>query len=119
MPPTLHLRVETGRGTALYENEHELTIEPFWTVSISGEGLTIDSFVAGAHFVVANGYDESRHSHVANFYYGFHDASSQNCIEILEVDEDRFLIRMEGQMTDDNSKPPARIGVRAWFVEGT
>ncbi len=68
------------------------------------------------------GYDETRKDHVTNFYYGTHEDCDQNRVEILQMEEDRFLIRMEGQIADvnwGNSKPPTRVSVQAWFVEGS
>lgn len=122
LPKTFHLRVEAGPGITLRGDTEELRQEPFWTVSIVDPGLTIDSFVPGARFLVPKGYDESRQDHVTNFFYGTHEVSDQNSIEILQAEGDRFLIRMEGQIADVNyygSKPPSRVSLQTWFIEGS
>lgn len=122
MPPTLHLRVEAGLGTTLHEDTETLRQEPFWTVSICQEGLSISSLVPGARFLVPVGYDESRQDHVTNFFYGTHEVSNQNVVEILQVIDDRMLVRMEGQIADVNfydSRPPSRVSVETWFIEGS
>jgi hypothetical protein len=122
MRPTFHLRVEAGRGTTLHEDTESLKQEPFWTVSVVDMELTIDSFVPGAKFIVPVGYDEPRRDHVTNFFYGTHEVSDQNSIEILQAHEDRFLIRLQGQIADVNfgsSKPNSKVSVETWFMQGS
>lgn len=121
MPRTFHLRVEAGFGTTLHEDTTSLQRAPFWTVGVIDPQFTIASLVPGTCFDIPHGYDESRQNHQTNFFYVTHEVSDQNKIEILVVEGDRFLIRLQGQIADVNygpSQPPSRISVEAWFVEG-
>ncbi len=117
---TLCLSVEAGPGTILHEDTKSLNAEPSWEVNVVEMNLPLSALAAGAVFHVPEGYDEARGGHVTNFYYCEHEGSDENIVEILAIDGERLLVRLQGETVDvnfyDGSKPATKLSVETWFV---
>lgn len=91
---------------------------PFWELNLVEPEIEI---AEGIEAAIPEAYDDDRIGWLTNFYTTRHDGSEGNVIRILQIDGDRLLIRLTGEIVDpdyyDDSNPRSRLLVETWFVK--
>jgi len=74
--------------------------------------------LVGQVFSIPHGDDDG--DWLARIYYVEHDAARDCALRVLERDEDRFRVTVDGYCTDlnfyDGSKPDTHFVLEAWFT---
>jgi hypothetical protein len=113
--PTLCIQLHAGPGIELHEDTETLRAQPSWEINVVSKTLHASGLRPGVTFSVPKGYDEAQGGYVTNFYYCSHQATDDNRVEIVAVDDTTLLVRLSGQTIDvnfyDGSKPPTRLSV--------
>jgi hypothetical protein len=117
----LWLEIYADYGTVLSEDTESLSAEPHWELTYCAENLSEKDLTAGFKIEIPDG-DEDVTNNVSNFYYCEYEPTRNNTIEILDVNENKLLLRITGEVTDinyyDGSKPDNKITVETWFDYG-
>ena len=114
----LWVRLDCDRAIKQFEDTEYTNTIPNWEINLIESEIVI---AEGFEATVPEGYDESRGGWITNFYAGSHDGSDKNTVRILEVDGDKLLLRLTGEIVDpnfyDDSKPRSKILVETWFTK--
>lgn len=115
----LCLLIEADYGTVLSEDTESLAAQPNWELNFIDKKLSKEAIKAGFRAEIPDGYEDDLNGYITNFYYCEHEQTDDNIIEILAVDNNRLLIRLQGETTDvnfyDGSKPLNKIFAETWF----
>ena len=107
------IQVSAGEGIDLHEDTATLGAEPTWELNVVSASMTTAALKTNAVFSVAQGYNEAQGGFVTNFYYGSHEATDENRIEVLGLEGSRLRVRLTGETVDvnfyDGSKPPTKL----------
>lgn len=114
-PDRLYLEMNFEKGRVMHEDTQFLDEEPFWELIFYSAQMPEIILQAGLCMEQLN----ERHDVDANLYYGEHQPTLDNKMEILAVDGDRLKIRLTGITEDvnyyDGSKPKSTLQIIAWF----
>lgn len=112
----LHLRCD--KAVKQFDDTAYTNTIPWWKLNVVEPQIQI---AEGYEARVPSGYDEGRGGWLTNFYAGSHEASDNNMLRVLQVDGDRLLIRLTGEIIDpsfyDDSKPRAKLALETWFTK--
>lgn len=110
---------EAGRGRVIHDSDEDFFAEPWWELNCYVEGASSEVPAAGSQFEIPRGYAPEFDGYVTNLYYFSHEETNNNVIKVLDVECDKLLLHITGEITDpnfyDGSKPRSSLFVEAWF----
>lgn len=114
-PDQLYLEMNFEKGRVMHEDTRFLDEEPFWNLVFYSFQMPDIVPQAGLCMEQPN----ERQDVYGNLYYGEHQPTMDNKMEILMIDGDRLKVRLTGVTEDvnyyDGSKPKSTLQITAWF----
>lgn len=114
-PDMLCLELTFGIGNGLHEDTVKLKAEPSWEINFYSVEIPVSSLLPGFCLEQPN----QRKDVDGNLYYTEHQPTTDNRMEIVEVDGTHLKIRLTGITDDvnyyDGSKPQNTMQLVAWF----
>ena len=112
----LWIHLDCDKAISQFEDTDYTNTIPSWELNLLEQEIEV---IKGFEANIPEGYDESRGGWITNFYAGSHDGSDKNTIRVLEVEGERILLRLTGEIVDpnfyDDSKPRSSLLVETWF----
>lgn len=115
----LYLNIEADNSFSLLEDTEYDDVQPSWELTYITEELSKEDLLKGLKIEIPIGDDEERVEYLSIFYHHESEQVDNNIIEILDVKEDKLLLRIIGKYIDTyDSKTPdsqVKLFIETWF----
>ncbi|WP_029906648.1 hypothetical protein [Prevotella sp. 10(H)] len=115
----LHLNIDADYGLVIHNDIEPFESQPIWDLTYIVDALNESDLQKGLKIEIPIGDDEERVEFLSILHYCEAEQVDNNVIEILDVKDDKLLIRITGETIDVNylsrSRPKMKLFIETWF----
>lgn len=115
----LYLNIDADYGSIIHDDIEPLESQPCWNLTHIAKDFNKNDLKKGLKIEIPDGDDSKRLEFLSILHYLEAEQVDNNIIEILDVKDDKLLIRITGETIDVNhlsrSRPQMQLFIEAWF----
>lgn len=115
----LYLSINADYGLLVHEDIDHFDARPCWELTHITKSINQNDLQKGFIIEIPDGDDRERLEFLSILHYCEVEQVDNNIIEILDVKDDKLLIRITGETIDVNchsrSRPTMKVFIETWF----
>lgn len=115
----LHFAVDADYDLIIHDDVEPLESYPCWKLTHITKEINKNDLQKGFKIEIPIGDDRERVEYISILHYSEAEQVDNNIIEILDVKDDKYFIRITGETIDVNylsrSRPQMKLFIEAWF----